>query len=47
MKTLKKIWEAITTPIMALMVHIGVSKEIDEDGSWEKHNEKRNRRAGI
>lgn len=34
MKALKKIWEAITTPFIALIVHIGVSKEIDEDGSW-------------
>ena len=34
MKVLTKIWEAITTPIMALVVHIGVSKEIDENGEW-------------
>lgn len=34
MKALKKIWEVITTPIIALAVHIGVSKEIDEYGDW-------------
>lgn len=34
MKALKKIWEAITTPIIALAVHIGTSKEIDEYGDW-------------
>ena len=33
-KAFKKIWEAITTPITALTVHIGVSKEIDEHGDW-------------
>jgi hypothetical protein len=34
MKALKKIWEAITTPFIALAVHIGVSKEINENGDW-------------
>ena len=34
MKVLTKIWEAITTPIIALAVHIGTSKEIDEYGDW-------------
>lgn len=34
MKVLTKIWEAITTPFIALVVHIGVSKEIDEYGDW-------------
>lgn len=34
MKVLKKIWEAITTPFIALAVHISASKEIDEYGEW-------------
>lgn len=34
MKVLKKIWEAITTPVIALAVHISASKEIDEYGEW-------------
>ena len=34
MKALKKIWEAITTPFIALAVHIEVSKEINENGDW-------------
>jgi hypothetical protein len=47
MKALKKIWEAIATPIIALAVHIGTSREINEDGSWDKYNAKRNRRTSI
>jgi hypothetical protein len=34
MKALKKIWEAITSPVIALAVHISESKEIDEYGDW-------------
>lgn len=34
MKALKRLWEAITTPFIALAVHIGVSKEINEYGDW-------------
>lgn len=34
MKTLKKIWEAITSPFIALAVHISESKEIDEYDDW-------------
>ena len=34
MKVLTKIWEVITTPIIALAVHISASKEIDEYGDW-------------
>ena len=32
MKTMKKLWEAITAPIMALVVNIGQSKE---EGDWD------------
>jgi hypothetical protein len=37
---MKRILEAIT----ALIVHIGVSREINEDGSWDNYNERKNRR---
>lgn len=45
MKALKKIWETITFPFVALAVHIGTSIELNEDGSWDKHHERKNRRA--
>ena len=32
MKAMKKLWEAITTPIMALVVNIKQSKE---EGDWD------------
>lgn len=38
--SMKSIIEAIT----ALIVHIGVSREINEDGSWDSYNEKKNRK---
>lgn len=38
---MKRIFEAIT----ALIVHIGVSREINEDGSWDKYWERKNRKA--
>lgn len=34
MKAIKKIWEAITFPFVALAVLISESKEIDEYGDW-------------
>jgi hypothetical protein len=34
MKALKKIWEAITFPFVAIAVLISTSKEIDENGDW-------------
>lgn len=37
---MKRIVEAIT----ALIVHIGASREINEDGTWDKYNERKNRR---
>ena len=37
---MRGIWEAIT----ALIVHIGVSREINEDGYWDSYNEKKNRK---
>jgi hypothetical protein len=41
---MKKLWEAITAPFTALAVLIGESKEINEDGSWDKYWERRNRK---
>lgn len=45
MKTLKKIWEAITSPFISVAVMIDESKRINEDGSWDKYHERRNRKA--
>ena len=41
MKRLRKLFNAITEPITALIVHIGVSREINEDGSWDNTIPKR------
>ena len=37
-----KLWNAITAPFEAIAVLIGESKEINEDGSWDKYWERRN-----
>ena len=42
MKALKKIWEAISSPFISVAVLIDESKRINEDGSWNAHNRKRN-----
>jgi hypothetical protein len=42
---MKKLWEAITAPFIALAVLIGESKEINEDGSWDGYWERKNRKA--
>ena len=44
MKTLKKIWEAIISPFVAIAVLIDESKRINEDGSWDKYWERKNRK---
>lgn len=41
---MKKLWKAITAPFIALAVLIGESKEINEDGSWDKYWECKNRK---
>ena len=46
MKTLKKMWNAISMPFVAVAVAIDESRRINEDGSWDKHNARRNRREG-
>lgn len=43
-KAVKKIFEAIASPFIALAVHIDESRRINEDGSWDKYWERKNRR---
>lgn len=45
MKTLKKIWNAITAPFECIAVGIAESRYINEDGSWDSYWERKNRRA--
>lgn len=44
MKKVKKIWDAITGPFVAVAVLIDESKRINEDGSWDRYHERKNRR---
>lgn len=44
-KTFKKLFAIIATPFVALVVHIGTSREINEHGDWDKHYEKATREA--
>lgn len=44
-KILQKAFDVITTPIVGLIVHIGTSIELNEDGSWDKHHDRKNKRA--
>lgn len=44
MKALRKIWNAITYPFTAIAVILDISKEINEDGSWDEYHRKRNER---
>lgn len=43
----KKLWEAITYPFIAIGCMIGTSQEINEDGSWDKYWEKKNKRLEV
>lgn len=45
MKTLRKIFEAIASPFIALAVNIDESKRINEEGSWDEYNARKNRKA--
>lgn len=45
MKVLRKIWEAISTPFVAVAVLIDESKRTNEDGSWDKYHARRNRKG--
>lgn len=42
MKLFSKIWDAIALPFVSIEVMIDESKRINEDGSWDKYNRKRN-----
>ena len=42
MKTLRKIWDFITLPFIAVAVLIDDSKRYNEDGSWDSYHAKRN-----
>lgn len=46
MKYLRKIWETIISPFESIAVLIDESKRINEDGSWDVYNERRNRKRG-
>ena len=35
-KTFKKLFTIIAMPFVALVVHIGTSREINEHGDWDK-----------
>lgn len=45
MRIIKKIWDAITMPFISVAVMIYESKRINEDGSWNEYNRKRNEKA--
>ena len=43
-KMLKKMWDFISEPFICIAVVIDESKRINENGSWDKYWEKKNRR---
>lgn len=45
MKLFAKIWDAITLPFISIAVMLDESKRINEDGSWDKYWERKNRKA--
>lgn len=45
-KMIKKIWDAICTPFVAIACVIDESKIANEDGSWDKVHERKNRKEG-
>lgn len=42
MKFLRKLWDTITLPFISVAVMLDESKRINEDGSWNEYNRKRN-----
>lgn len=44
MKFLRKIWDIITEPFISVAVMIDESRRINEGGSWDEYNRKRNER---
>jgi hypothetical protein len=47
MKILRKIWSAIITPFECFILGLEESREINEDGSWDKYWERKNRKAAA
>ncbi len=45
MKLLKKIWDAISYPFIAWAVLLDESRRINEDGSWDKYWERKNKKC--
>ena len=43
---IKKTWNAICTPFVAIACIIDESKIANEDGSWDKYHERKNRKEG-
>ena len=43
-KFFKKIWSAIITPFECIAVGLDESRRINEDGSWDKYWERKNRK---
>lgn len=44
MKFLKKILQAIFDPFVSVAVMVDTSKRINEDGSWDRYWERKNRK---
>lgn len=44
MKIIRRIIDTVTAPFIALAVNIDESRRNNEDGSWDKYNERKNRR---
>ena len=45
MKILKKLWYTITAPFICFAVTLDESRRINETGSWDKYNARKNKRA--
>lgn len=45
MNFFKRIWDNITAPFISVAVLIDDSKRINEDGSWDKYWERKNKRG--
>ncbi len=43
-KTLKKIWQAVCAPLVALACVIDESRRVNEDGSWDTYWAKVNKK---
>ena len=45
-KMFKKVIDFITSPFIAVAVLLDESKRINEDGSWDKYWERKNKKRG-